>query len=386
MAFSSPALTVEPGAAIRVMIIDDSAVVRGLMARWLREESDIELVASCASGEDALRKLDKARPDVVILDIEMPGISGVETLPLLLEKRPGMPVIISSTLTRRNAELSMRCLALGAADCMAKPSTDSSKMVSAEDFHRELIMRARTLGTRSRRRRIYSSPQGSPASLRGVLPSAPSHAAHPAPASPELRSFSRLPPRILLIGSSTGGPQALATLMEGLKPVFPKIPVLITQHMPVGFTTILAEHMQRVTGFPVREPAHGEEVKAGQVFIAPGGKHMRIVEADGHSVVSLSEDPPINYCRPAVDPLFQSALRIYGASTLVAVLTGMGSDGARGAVDVANAGGSVIAQDEASSVVWGMPGATVSMGAASAIEPLTNMAPLIRRLVTGERV
>jgi two-component system, chemotaxis family, protein-glutamate methylesterase/glutaminase len=370
-------------APIRVMIIDDSAVVRGLVTRWLREQGDFELVSSCSSGEDALRKLDQADPDVVLLDIEMPGMSGVEVLPLLLEKRPGLPVIVASTLTRRNAELSMKCLSLGAADCLAKPSTDNAKMVTADDFKRDLMARARSLGSRTRRRRAYAG------SKTGVAVSAaprPAPLARPAHAPKSLRPFSRVPPRVLLIGSSTGGPQALATVIDGIKPVIGKLPVLITQHMPVGFTTILAEHLHRISGFPSREPEHGEPVKPGQIFVAPGGKHMRLAEADGHATVSLSEDPPVNYCRPAVDPLFQSAIKMYGAGILSVVLTGMGADGARGAVEIADAGGSVIAQDEATSVVWGMPGATVSMGAAAAVEPLENIAGLIRRLVMGERV
>jgi two-component system, chemotaxis family, protein-glutamate methylesterase/glutaminase len=192
-------------------------------------------------------------------------------------------------------------------------------------------------------------------------------------------------PRAILIGSSTGGPQALATLLSGLKRAVPRVPILITQHMPPSFTTILAEHLGKVAGAPAHEPVDGEPVRAGTIYVAPGGRHMRVVPGEGGAVIAIGDDAPVNFCKPAVDPLFQSAISVWGGSILAVVLTGMGADGSRGGVDIANAGGTVIAQDEETSVVWGMPGATANAGACAAVMPLDEIAGRVVRLVCGDR-
>jgi two-component system chemotaxis response regulator CheB len=199
------------------------------------------------------------------------------------------------------------------------------------------------------------------------------------------RAFSHVAPRVLLIGSSTGGPQALMTLVAEIGAVIDRVPVLITQHMPPTFTTILAEHLARASKRPAHEAIDGEIVKAGQIYLAPGGKHMRVVKQGAHAAIALDDGPPVNFCKPAVDPLFTSGIDVWQGGVLAVVLTGMGSDGMRGGKDIVAAGGSVIAQDEATSVVWGMPGAAANAGICSAILPLNQIAPKLVRLFAGDR-
>jgi len=391
MAIAAAVPTADNDRPIRVMIVDDALVVRGIVSRWLQDEPGIEVVATHRSAKNALEDLVRSAPDVVVLDIEMPDMDGVTALPLFLEKKSDLAVIVASTLTRRNAELSIRCLNLGATDCLAKPQT-SGEMTSAADFRRELTDRIRALGGR-----VVSRRRG----VRPVRLEAPSH--RPVPAAeptgkadiafakrsgepPRLRRFSVSMPRALVIGSSTGGPQALAVLFSGLKSVVPRIPVLVTQHMPPAFTTILAEHIGRVAGSPCHEPVDGEPVQAGKIYVAPGGRHMKVEGGPDGPVIRITDDPPVNFCKPAVDPLFYSALEVWGASLTAVVLTGMGADGARGALAIADAGGSVIAQDEETSVVWGMPGAAAQAGACAAILPLPEIAPKIVNLISGARL
>jgi len=371
------------------MIVDDALVVRGIVSRWLQEEPGIEVVATHRSAKNALEDLLRTAPDVVVLDIEMPDMDGVTALPLLLEKKPDISVIIASTLTRRNAELSIRCLNLGATDCLAKPQT-SGEMTSTADFRRELTSRIRALGSRavSRRRTIVPAKTDAPvrAPAPAVTKSKPDFSfAKRSSEPPKLRKFSTSVPRALVVGSSTGGPQALAVFFAGVKPILSRVPVLVTQHMPPSFTTILAEHIGRVTGTTCHEPVDGEAVRAGVIYIAPGGHHMKVATGPNGPVIRITDDPPVNFCKPAVDPLFQSALQVWGASLAAVVLTGMGADGARGGLAIADAGGTVIAQDEETSVVWGMPGATAQAGACAAILPLPEIAPRVVNLILGTR-
>jgi two-component system chemotaxis response regulator CheB len=199
------------------------------------------------------------------------------------------------------------------------------------------------------------------------------------------RAFSTQAPRALLIGSSTGGPQALMAMVTELGPVIDRFPVLITQHMPPTFTTILAEHLARSSRRPAREALDGEIIKPGQIYLAPGGRHMRVARHGGDAVIALDDGPPVNFCKPAVDPLFTSAIDVWQGGILAVVLTGMGSDGMRGGKEIVAAGGSVIAQDEASSVVWGMPGAAANAGICAAVMPLDQIAPKLVRLFSGDR-
>jgi two-component system chemotaxis response regulator CheB len=366
------------------MIVDDAVVVRGLFARWIEAEADLEMVASLRTGREAINQLERADPDVVILDVDMPELDGISALPELLRKKPGLAVIMASTLTRRNAEISFKALALGAADYVAKPETTRAVTTSLS-FRQELIDKVRALGLRARgasglsRLRLRRTPRFKVESP-SIVPAQP----HP-PMPFRLRPFAHLPPRVLMIGCSTGGPQALSTLIPQLGTVLDRAPILVTQHMPATFTTILAEHLQRASGRPVREAIDQEEVQPGTVYIAPGGKHMRLAGPHGQPVVKLDDGPPVNFCKPSVDPMFASGAAIWGSRLLGVILTGMGSDGMRGSEVVAAAGGSVIAQDEKSSVIWGMPGRAVSTGACSAVLSLDEMAPRIVRLFAGDR-
>jgi two-component system chemotaxis response regulator CheB len=396
MAIAAVAPAAEFHRPIRVMVVDDALVVRGIVSRWLQEEGGVEVAATHRSAKAGLEDLDRAQPDVLILDIEMPDMDGVTALPLFLAKRPNMAVIVASTLTRRNAELSMRCLSLGAMDCLAKPQT-SGEMSSTADFRRELTDRVRALGHRivSRSARSAPAPRApQPAAPAPVLVDPAAAKAGPPDQSfsrrsdgpLKLRKFPSILPRALVIGSSTGGPQALAVMLAGIKPILSRMPVLITQHMPPSFTTILAEHLARVAGVPCHEPTNGELIRAGTIYVAPGGHHMKVAQSENGAVVHITDEPPVNFCKPAVDPLFYSALNVWGSGLAAVVLTGMGSDGARGALAIADAGGAVIAQDEETSVVWGMPGSTAHAGACAAVLPLNDIGPQVVRMVAGGRI
>jgi len=370
---------------LRVMVVDDSVVIRGLLSRWISAESDMEVVASLRTGLEAVKQLDRVKPDVAVLDIEMPELDGISALPQMLAKKRDLIVIMASTLTRRNAEISFKALSLGASDYIPKPES-TREPAAAEIFHHDLIQKIRTFGAKVRR--AVSAPHGQP----HVCAPAPARektrepALRPAVAAPlPQRAFSLQAPRVLLIGSSTGGPQALISLAPELGPVIDRFPVLITQHMPPTFTTILAEHLARASRRPAHEAVDGETVKAGQIYIAPGGRHMCVARRGTDTVIALDDGPPVNFCKPAVDPLFTSATEIWQGATLAVVLTGMGSDGMRGGKEVVAAGGSVIAQDEATSVVWGMPGAAAHAGICAAILPLNQIAPRLVRLFSGDR-
>jgi two-component system chemotaxis response regulator CheB len=372
---------------IRVMIVDDAVVVRGLMSRWLAEESDIEVVGIFRNGREAVDNVAQIEPDVAILDVDMPELDGIAALPLLLARRPGLIVIMSSTLTRRNAEISLRALSLGATDYLAKPETNREVTVS-KSFRRDLVERIRELGRRRHGLRAQP-PRPKVVSKAAVRPAiAPQRAefedSH-AHAELKLRPFAAAAPRVLAIGSSTGGPQALQVVLQGLLPIAGRIPVLITQHMPPMFTTILAEHLSRIYDGRAQEAVHGDPIRPGHVYIAPGGKHLLIERKGTEHFIVLDDGPPVHFCKPAVDPFFTSAASAFGAGLLGVVLTGMGVDGSSGVRAITNAGGSVIAQDEHTSVVWGMPGAAAHTGVCSAVLPIDDIAPKIVKLVSGGR-
>ena len=376
---------------LRVMIVDDSVVIRGLISRWIGAEHDMEVVASLRTGLEAVNQLERINPDVAVLDIEMPELDGLSALPRVVAKKRDLVIIMASTLTRRNAEISFKALSLGAADYIPKP--ESTREASAADiFHHDLIQKIRDLGARLRRKPAVASPPLATASPAPLAREPAARPAVPAPAAPAVsalslvkRSFSAQAPKVLLIGSSTGGPQALMSLVTDLGQVIDRFPVLITQHMPPTFTTILAEHLARSSRRPAHEAIDGEAVKPGQIYLAPGGKHMRVVRSGADAAIALDDGPAVNFCKPAVDPLFTSAIDIWHGGILAVILTGMGSDGMRGGKDIVAAGGSVIAQDEASSVVWGMPGAAANAGICAAILPLNQIAPKVNRLFSGDR-
>jgi two-component system, chemotaxis family, protein-glutamate methylesterase/glutaminase len=366
---------------LRVMVVDDSVVIRGLISRWIASEPDMVVAASLRTGLDAVNQVERIDPDVAVLDIEMPELDGISALPLLLAKKRNLIIIMASTLTRRNAEISFKALSLGASDYIPKPES-TREATAAETFHHDLIQKIRSLGAKVRR--SVPAPVSPP--LAPSLERAPR--LPPAPvAQPQLlrRTFSMQAPRALLIGSSTGGPQALMALVAEIGAVIDRFPVLITQHMPPTFTTILAEHLARASHRPAHEAVDGEIVKPGTIYLAPGGRHMRVVRHGAETAIALDDGPPVNFCKPAVDPLFTSAIDVWQGGVLAVVLTGMGSDGMRGGKEIVAAGGSVIAQDEATSVVWGMPGAAANAGICAAVLPLNQIAPKLVRLFSGDR-
>jgi two-component system chemotaxis response regulator CheB len=373
------------------MVVDDSAVIRGLISRWIGAEPDMEVAASLRTGLEAVNQLERIKPDVAVLDIEMPELDGISALPQLLAKKRDLIVIMASTLTRRNAEISFKALSLGASDYIPKPET-TREPAAADIFHHDLIQKIRTFGAKVRRGSA-SPPRAFTAQPTLAPVHEPAHRPAPHPVGSVLptqtnvktRPFSPHAPRVLLIGSSTGGPQALMSLITELGPVIDRFPVLITQHMPPTFTTILAEHLARSSKRPAHEAVDGEVIKSGTIYLAPGGRHMRVVRHGVDAVIALDDGPPVNFCKPAVDPLFTSATEVWQTGTFAAILTGMGSDGMRGGKDIIAAGGNVIAQDEATSVVWGMPGAAANAGICSAILPLNQIAPKIVRLFAGDR-
>lgn len=339
---------------IRVLIVDDSAVVRGLISRQLEGEPDVEVVATAADGSIAVREVGRLQPDVVVLDIEMPVMDGLAALPEILKARPGVKVVMASTLTLRNADVSLKALRLGAVDYVPKPQTGLS---SADDFRRELLEKVRLHG---RPRVTVSASPAAPAFVPRIAPSG--------------RTAT---PQVLAIGSSTGGPPALMTVFEHLGSV--RQPIFVTQHMPATFTAMLAEHLTRAAGRPAAEAKDGEPVAPGRIYVAPGGWHMTVERESPAPVIRLNQEPPEHFCRPAVDPMLRSLARVYGAGVTACILTGMGSDGGTGCEAVARAGGRFVAQDEATSVVWGMPAAAAKTGLAEKILPLPEIGPWLAR-------
>ncbi len=404
MAFAQQNITAgaNPGTdPIRVMVVDDAVVIRGLLTRWLDADPGLSVVGSHRNGKLAVEDVEKSNPDVVVLDIEMPEMDGMTALPLMLAKKRDLVVIMASTLTRRNAEISLKALSLGAADYVPKPES-TSEVTTSVDFRRELIDKVKALGARARRMRGPSKTMraetnaGRTASQAPVgrlaTPARPSLRTAPgaAPAGGaaagggfKLRPYAAVKPRILAIGSSTGGPQALQQVMKDIGTAVHDVPVVITQHMPPTFTAILAEHVGKAALRPSKEGEDGEVLQPGNIYVAPGGKHM-ILEKDAGAVkIRLTDGEPVNFCKPAVDPLFDSVAKIYGSATLGLILTGMGHDGAAGVKTIASGGGSVITQDEATSVVWGMPGAAANTGMCSDVLPLPEIGPKVARILKG---
>lgn len=401
-------------APLRVMVVDDSSVVRGLLTRLLEQQPDIQVVSSVSDGQMAVNALRRQPVDVIILDIEMPRMDGLTALPMLLEARPEVQVIVASTLTEKNAEISLQALERGAADYLTKPS--STHGGSMDMFNRQLVEKVIALGYANRDhprpampavppRKITPSPDYKPSarpsgrqyrpSVRPVRPKvrvverkakdAGQEKITPilARAEPKeivLRAAGKARPRIIAIGSSTGGPQALFKVLGEIGQEL-SVPVMITQHMPPTFTKILAEHISRASGVPCKEAEDGDVLKAGQIYVAPGDYHMLLGLRDDRPTIRIEQGPQVNFCRPAVDPMFSSIVEIYGSGTLAVILTGMGQDGMMGAREVVDAGGTLIAQDESTSVVWGMPGAVATRGLCSAVLPLENIAAHLKKFI-----
>jgi two-component system, chemotaxis family, protein-glutamate methylesterase/glutaminase len=359
------------------MVVDDSAVIRGLIVRTLSAEPDIVVAASVPDGVQAITALKRHLVDVIVLDIEMPNMDGLSALPRLLAVAPAVKIVMASTLTQRNAEISLKALSAGAADYLPKPQ--ARELTGAAEFHRDLVEKVRGLGAAARRagsrRRPETSDTGATLAAQPVKP-----AALPARKF-ALSKGANVRPRIIAIGSSTGGPQALLELMRHFARGISQ-PIVITQHMPPTFTTLLAEHVSRHCGIVAVEAKNGMMLEGGRAYIAPGNFHMTVNPTGDRHVLQLNQDPPENYCRPAVDPMMRSVARNFGSAVLAIILTGMGQDGLEGCRAVVQAGGTLIAQDEATSVVWGMPGAVALAGLCNAVLPLGEIGPRARARAT----
>jgi two-component system chemotaxis response regulator CheB len=360
---------------IRVMVADDSAVVRGLITRMINSETDTSVVESVANGRLAVRAFaQRSDIDVVILDIEMPVMDGLTALPELLKLRPGLPIVMASTLTQRNATVSLEALDAGAADYIPKPSTGS--LVNHDVFRQELIRKIRALGSAWRQKNQNGNSRPPLEKKRPGVPLSAKPTSTPAVAPAQdstnatLRQCGRFIPKVICIGCSTGGPQALLKVFQDLSPSAVKQPILVTQHMPATFTHILADRISRLSQWTCAEGQDGEVLEPGRVYVAPGEFHMVVENGGGKPRLRLNQNPPVNFCRPAVDCTFESAVSVFGGRILAVILTGMGADGCDGSRKIVSEGGTVIAQDSATSVVWGMPGAVATAGLCSAILPI----------------
>jgi two-component system chemotaxis response regulator CheB len=348
-----------PGRPRRILVVDDSSVMRSLLRSAIASDSALTLAGTAADGASALGMIDSVQPDLILLDVEMPVLDGRATLRQLRARGKRLPVIMCSSLTQRGARVTIEALASGATDYVAKPESDADN--SSQAFVHDLL------------RKIHALTQ--PFFPASRVPSLT------APAVPKMQAA--LPaPTIVVIGVSTGGPAALQTTLSLLPSTFP-LPVLIVQHMPELFTRILAERLSRDCLLPVCEAAEGDIVRPGRVAIARGNWHMEMAShpsASSSSKLHLSQAPLENYCRPSVDVLFRSAAEAYGSGVLAVVLTGMGSDGLAGTRMVHARGGTILAQDEATSAVWGMPGAVVHAGLAHRVLPIQHIGKEILRL------
>ncbi|MGB0064609.1 MAG: chemotaxis response regulator protein-glutamate methylesterase [Terracidiphilus sp.] len=352
---------------IRILIVDDSAVMRSLLRSVILSDPGLEVAGTAADGATALESVRLNPPDLVLLDVEMPVMDGLATLRELRARRSAMPVIMCSSLTQHGAQVTIEALASGASDYVAKPAGQSGREAATRALAQDLLPKIHALA---------GQPQARPTAPRAALPmlaARPPLAPHP-PAKPQ----------VLVIGVSTGGPAALDVLLPELPARFP-LPVLIVQHMPEVFTRLLAERLSRRCSLNVCEAEEGLPAIPGSVYIARGNWHMEAVAAvrPGAPVtLRLTQEPPENHCRPAVDTLFRSVARVYGSGVLAVVLTGMGYDGLAGSRMILESSGSVLAQDQATSTVWGMPGAVAQAGLAYKVLPLAAIAPEILRVAT----
>ena len=362
-------------APIRVLVCDDSFTIRSVIARILRSDPDIEVAGLAADGEKAAEALRGGGIDVVVLDVEMPVMDGLTALPILLKIDPSVRIIMASALTTTGGVIAMQALQAGAADYVPKPAARQ-----ADEFAREILAKVKG---QAKLRRLGSATRVTrplPAIGSAPHPSAAPSTAQPATTGIVLRSAPARPPLLLAVGSSTGGPQALFSFFRALVSPLP-VPVIVTQHMPPLFTRSLAEHISRLGTRSCQEAGENDILLPDRILIAPGDRHLTVHATDQGLRARLTDDPPENSCRPAVDPMLRSASLACGGRVLVVILTGMGHDGLRGSQVVLEAGGSVLAQDEASSVVWGMPGAVARAGLCHAVLPIDELATKVTQML-----
>jgi two-component system, chemotaxis family, protein-glutamate methylesterase/glutaminase len=355
---------------IRVMVVDDSVVVRKIVTDVLSADPDIEVVGTAVNGRIAVAKLAQLEPDLVTMDIEMPELNGIEAVRAIRSGAGGrahgrVPIVMFSTLTERGASSTLDALSAGANDYVTKPANVGSVGQSMESVREQLIPKIKAL-------------TGRPVSIgpaRAAAPVPPPRAAAP-------RTGPRKLPAVLVIGSSTGGPEALAKVLPQLPAGLP-VPVLVVQHMPPVFTRQFAQRLDRLSPLRVVEASDGSPLVPGTVHLAPGDHHLVVRSSARGLHTGLSQGPPENFCRPAVDPLFRSAVTAFDGAVLAVVLTGMGSDGRNGAGEIRAAGGTVLVQDQNSSVVWGMPGAISQAGYADEVLPLDRIPEAVHRHLAG---
>jgi two-component system chemotaxis response regulator CheB len=352
------------GEKIRVLVVDDSVVIRRLVSHALEGDPILDVVGVAANGRIALQRIPQLNPDVVTLDIEMPELDGLETLRHIRRDYPCLRVIMFSTLTERGAAVTFEALSLGADDYVPKASNEGSLDRSMARLREELIPKIRQFF-------YISAPQHAPVTPLAAVQTPARALALSETAKPR--------PRVVVIGVSTGGPAALSEILPAFPEAFP-LPILLVQHMPPLFTRLLAERLNSICRVPVAEASEGAAIDPGKILIAPGNFHMKIASGGTGARVCLDQSPALNSCRPAVDALFTSAGGAYGGAVIAAILTGMGQDGLRGAEILKAQGASILAQDEASSVVWGMPGAVANAGLADKVLPLGQVIPEIVRL------
>ncbi|MCG8556476.1 MAG: chemotaxis response regulator protein-glutamate methylesterase [Proteobacteria bacterium] len=355
---------------IRVLVVDDAVVIRRSVSKILSEDPEIEVVAVAANGRIALSKLPLAAPDLVILDMEMPDMDGLQTLAALSEAQPELPVIMFSAHTERGAAATLKALSLGAADYVPKPARIQSPAIAAQCVRDQLIPKIKALCS------MTAGFEGSP----NVAP----RQSQPAGVPYRAREHAGAPIGLLAIGASTGGPKALESVLDALPADFP-VPTLIVQHMPPLFTRLLAASLSSGASVAVREGYAGAALRPGQVWIAPGDAHMMVARQGSTVRLQIHKGPEENSCRPAVDVLFRSVADVYGARALAVLLTGIGQDGLRGCERIREAGGRVYVQDATTSVVWGMPGFVANAGLAHRILPLAELSAEIAHEVMASR-
>jgi two-component system chemotaxis response regulator CheB len=348
---------------IRILVVDDSIVIRKVLSDTLSQDPELEVVGTASDGRIALSKIPVLKPDLITLDVEMPVMDGLQTLVELRKLYAKLPVIMFSTLTERGGAATLDALSLGASDYATKPSNTGSPAAAIERVRAELIPKIKALCGRVTLK-LQALPRTRPV--------------------PKVRPRSNPRIEIVAIGTSTGGPNALAEVLPRIPNDFP-VPIVVVQHMPPIFTRLLAERLASRSSIPVEEGSAGAVLSAGHAWIAPGNFHMKVVRAGSQWRLNLDQSAPENSCRPAVDVLFRSVAVAYGANVLGVVMTGMGSDGVLGAQNIRDAGGNVVIQDEASSVVWGMPGLVHASGLDDAAYPVDQLAGEIMRRVLMSR-
>ena len=361
----------------RILIVDDSAVMRSLLRSVVHSGAGLEVAGTAADGASALTAVSLDRPDLVLLDVEMPVMDGLATLRKLRSLGHKMPVIMCSSLTQRGAKVTIEALASGASDYVAKPASQANREQALQALAQELIPKIQAL-THASAHAALALPQ-----RPDVFPAAPRFALMPPGPQPGAQPLPSTAPSVVAIGVSTGGPAALDVLLPELPSGFP-LPVLIVQHMPEVFTKLFAERLGRRCRLRACEASEGAPVSPGTIYIARGNWHMEVLASTrpgAPATLHLHQEAPENHCRPAVDVLFRSVARLYGPAVLAVVLTGMGSDGLIGARFIRAQGGCVLAQDQATSTVWGMPGALAQAGLAHKVLPLAAIAPEILRMI-----